>query len=83
MTVIFIITKNKNFNVIVETAQTMCIDFINDNVWCIINCLFQVVADMFLGIRLIDSGNKYTTCFSSVVMMNFKIVYVREVLKIF
>ena len=32
---------------------------------------------------MIDSGNKYTTCFSSVVMMNFKIVYVREVLKIF
>ena len=38
---------------------------------------------MFLYISMIDSGDKYTTCFSSVVMMNFKIVYVREVLKIF
>ena len=33
MTVIFVITKNKYFNVIEETAQTMCMDFINDNVW--------------------------------------------------
>ena len=34
---------------------------------------------------MIDSGNKCrpTTCFSSVVMMNFKIVYVREMFKIF
>ena len=35
MTVIFVITKNKYFNVIEETAQAMCMDFINDNVWCI------------------------------------------------
>ena len=85
MTVIFVITKNKYFNVIEETAQTMCMDFINDIVWCIIDCLYQIVPDMFLCINMIDSGNKYTTCFSSVpvVMMNFKIVYVREVLKIF
>ena len=35
MTVIFVITQNKYFNVIIfieETAQTMCMDFINDNV---------------------------------------------------
>ena len=38
MTVIFVITKNKYFNVIEETAQAMCMDFINDNVWCIIDC---------------------------------------------
>ena len=81
MTVIFVITKNKYFNVIEETAQTMCMDFINDIVWCIIDCLYQIVPDMFLCISMIDSGNKYTTCFSSVVMMNFKIVYVREVLR--
>ena len=80
MTVIFVITKNKYFNVIEETAQTMCMDFINDIVWCIIDCLYQIVPDMFLCISMIDSGNKYTT---SVVMMNFKIVYIREVLKIF
>ena len=55
--------------------QTMCMDFIDDTVWYIIDCC--VVPNMF------DSGNKYTTCFSSVVMMNLKIVYVREVLKIF
>ena len=30
-----------------------------------------------------QTGNKYTKCFSSVVMVNFKIVYVREMLKIF
>ena len=53
----------------------MCMDFIDDTVWYIIDCC--VVPNMF------DSGNKYTTCFSSVVMMNLKIVYVREVLKIF
>ena len=80
----FVITKNKDFNVIEETAQTMCMYFINDNVWCIIDCLYQVVPNMFLCINMIDSGNKYTTCFSSVVMMmNLKIVYIREVLKIF
>ena len=80
----FVITKKKDFNnVIEETAQTMCMYFINDNVWCIIDCLYQVVPNMFLCISMIDSGNKYTTCFSSVVMMNFKIVYVREVLNIF
>ena len=61
----------------------MCMDFINDIVWCIIDCLYQIVPDMFLCIIMIESGNTYTTCFSSVVMMNFKIVYVREVLKIF
>ena len=44
--------------------QTMSMDFINDNVWCIIDCLYQVVPDMFLCISMIDSGNKYTTCFS-------------------
>ena len=43
MTVIFVITKNKYFNVIEETAQTMCMDFINDIVWCIIDCLYQIV----------------------------------------
>ena len=43
----------------------------------------NIVPDMFLCISMIDSGNKYTTCFSSVVMMNFKIVYEREMLKIF
>ena len=42
-----------------------------------------IVPDMFLGISMIGSGNKYTTCFSSVVMMNFEIVYIRKVLKIF
>ena len=83
MTVIFVVTKNKYINVIEETAQTMCMDFINDIVWCIIDCLYQVVPDMFLCISMIDSGNKYTTCFSSVVMMNFKSVYVREMLTIF
>ena len=62
MTVIFVITKNKYFNVIEETAQTMCMDFINDIVWCIIDCLYQIVPDMFLCISIIDSGNKYTTC---------------------
>ena len=41
-------------------------DFINDIVWCIIDCLYQIVPDMFLCISMIDSGNKYTTCFSSV-----------------
>ena len=61
----------------------MCMDFINDNVWCIIDCLYQVLPNMFLCISMIDPGNKYTTCFSSVVMMNFKVVYIREVLKIF
>ena len=61
MTVIFVITKNKYFNVIEETAQTMCMDFINDIVWCIIDCLYQIVPDMFLCISMIDSGNKYTT----------------------
>ena len=69
MTVIFVITKNKYFNVIEETAQTiMCMDFINDIVWCIIDCLYQIVPDMFLCIfiSMIDSGNKYPTCFSSV-----------------
>ena len=65
MTVIFVITKNKYFNVIEETAQTMCMDVINDIVWCIIDCLYQIVPDMFLCISMIDSGNKYTTCFSS------------------
>ena len=81
MTVIFVITQNKYFNVIEETAQTMCMDFINDNVWCIIDRLYQIVPDIFLYISMIDSGDKYrpTTCFSSVVMMNFKIVYVREI----
>ena len=73
MTVIFVVTKNKYFNVIEETAQTMCMDFTNDIVWCIIDCLYQIVPDMCLCISMIDSGNKYTTCFSSVVMMNFKI----------
>ena len=38
---------------------------------------------VFLCISMIDPGNKYTTCFSSVVMMHFKVVYIREVLKIF
>ena len=61
----------------------MCMDFINDNVWCIIDCLYQVVPNVFLRISMSDSGNKYTTGFSSVVMMNFKMVHVREVLKIF
>ena len=61
----------------------MCMDFINDNVWCIIDCMYQVVPNMVLCISVIDSGNKYTACFSSVVMMNLKIGYVREVLKIF
>ena len=75
MTVIFVVTKNKYFNVIEETTQTMCMDFINDIVWCIIDCLYQIMPD----ISMIDSGNKYTTCFSSVVMMHFKIVYVREI----
>ncbi len=83
MTVIFIIKKNKYFNVIEETGQTMCMDFINGNVWCIIDCLYQVVPNVLMCISIIDSGNNYTTCFSSVVMMYFKIVYVREVLKIF
>ena len=87
MTVIFVITRNKDFNVIEETVQTMTlysmVDFINDKVWCIIDRLYQVVPNMFLCISMIDSGNKCTTCFSGVVMMNFKIVYVREVLKIF
>ena len=83
MTVIFVITKNKYFNVIEEIAQTMYIYFINDIVWCIINCLYQIVPDIFLCMSMIDSGNKYSSCFSSVVMMNFKIVCVREVLKIF
>ena len=83
MTVNFIITKNKYFNVIEETAQTMCMDFINDIVWCIIDCQYQIVPDMFLCISMIDSGNKYTTCLSSVVMMHFKIVYVKVVLQIF
>ena len=46
MTVIFVVTKNKYFNVIDETAQTMCMDFINDIVWCIIDCLYQIVPDM-------------------------------------
>ena len=63
MTVIFVITKNKDFNVIEEPAQTMCMDFINDNVWCIIDYLYQVVPNMFLCISMIDSGNKYTTSF--------------------
>ena len=45
--------------------QTMCMDVINDNVWCIIDCLYQVVPDMFLCISMIDSGTKYTTHFSS------------------
>ena len=49
----------------------MCMDFINDNVCCIIDCPYQVVPDMFLCISMIDSG---------IVMINFKIVYVREVL---
>ncbi len=71
MTVIFVITKNKDFNVIEETAQTMFMDFINDNAWCIIDCLYQVVPSVFLCISMIDSG---------IVMINFKIVYVREVL---
>ena len=39
MTVIFVVTKN----VIEETAQTMCMDFINDIVWCIIDCLIEDV----------------------------------------
>ena len=80
---IFVIIKYKEFNVIEEIVQNMCMNFINDNVWCIIEYLYQVVPNMFLCISMIDSGNKYTTCFSSVVMMTFKIVYVREVLKIF
>ena len=83
MTVIFVVTKNKYFNVIEETVQTMCMDFINDIVWCIIDCLYQIVPDMFLCISMIDSGNKYTTFFSSVVMMNFKIVNAREMMKVF
>ena len=33
--------KNKDFE---EIAQTMCMDFVNDKVWCIID---QVVPDMF------------------------------------
>ena len=37
----------------------MCMDFINDIVWCIIDCLYQIVPDMFLCISMIDSGNKY------------------------
>ena len=78
MTVIFIITKTIFLNLIEQTAQTTCTDFINDNVWCIIDCLYQVVPNVFLCVSMIDSGNKYTTCFSCVVMMNFKIVYVRE-----
>ena len=56
---IFVITKNKYLNIIEETAQTMCMDFINDNVWCIIDWLYQVVPDMFLCISMIDSGNTY------------------------
>ena len=63
MTVIFIITKTKDFNAIEETSQTMCMDFINDNVWCIIDCLYQFVPNVFLCISMIDSGNKHTTCF--------------------
>ena len=43
MTVIFVVTKNKYFNVIEETAQTMSMDFINDIVWCIIDCLYQII----------------------------------------
>ena len=62
MTVIFVVTKNKYFNVIEETAHTMCMGFINDIVWCIIDCLYQIVPDMFLCISMIDYGNKYTTC---------------------
>ena len=80
MTVIFVFTKH----IVIEgNAQTMCMDCINDNVWCIIDCFYQVVPNMFLCISMIGSGKKYTSCLSSVVMMNFKIVYVREVLKIF
>ena len=36
MTVIFVITKGKDFYVIEETAQTMCMDFVNDTV-CVID----------------------------------------------
>ena len=61
----------------------MCMDFINDIVWCIIDCLLSVSNCAGYVFSMIDSGNKYTTCFSSVVIMNFKIVYVREMLKIF
>ena len=32
----------------------MCMDFINDNVWCIIDCLYQVVPDVFLCISMIE-----------------------------
>ena len=42
--------------------------------WCLIYCLYHVVPDILLCISMIDSGNKYTTCFSSVVMIKFKIV---------
>ena len=61
----------------------MSMYLINDNVWCIIDCLYQMVPNMLLCISMIDSGNKYTTCFSSVVMMNFQIVYVRYVREVF
>ena len=63
MTVIFEIIKNKDFQVI----EDYLMDLINDNFWCIIDCLYQVVPDMFLCISMIDSGNKYTTCFSSAI----------------
>ena len=53
MTVIFVVTKNKYFNVIEEIAQTMCMDFINDIVWCVIDCLYQIMLDMFLCFRAI------------------------------
>ena len=85
MTVIFIIIKNKDFNVIDETAQTMCMDFINDNVWCIIDCLDQVVPNMFLCISMIDYGNKFTTLIVSLVYIGDdefqNCVCIREVLK--
>ena len=55
MTVIFVITKTKYFNDIEETAQTICMDFINDIVSCIIDCLYQIVPDMFLCISCFQS----------------------------
>ena len=50
----------------------MCIHFINDNAWSIVNCFYYVVSYIFFGILMIDSGNKQVIYSSCVVLMDFK-----------
>ena len=61
----------------------MCIQCITDNAWSIVKCIYYVVSGILFDTFMIDSGNKQITASSCVVLVNFKSVYVKDVVKVF